>query len=105
VGVTERRGDDNFEQGVMVDVGMDAGAVVVYTPDAMLGREIEISRVGENDHLTHTEVLKRKTGVGYVSAAVFGSLPEGDYQLWRDPLGSPLDIHVTSGQVLEVDWR
>ena len=95
--VSEERRAADFEQGVMVDVGAGAGALILYLPEAMLGREIEISRHGQPDH-THTEVLKRKTAAGYVCAAVFGSLPEGDYELDHDT-----DVHITAGQVLELD--
>ena len=39
---------------VMADVGGDVGAAVVYTPAALLGRELEIRLVGRPWDGTHT---------------------------------------------------
>jgi hypothetical protein len=101
----EQRRDEDFEQGVMVDVGLGAGALVIYTPEELRGQEIEISPVGSDSARTHTDVLRRRTAAGYVDAAVFGSLPEGEYRLWHDSLASPLNVSVVGDQVTELDWR
>ena len=97
--------EEDFEQGVMVDVGPGAGALVIYTSDELRGQEIEISPVGSDASRTHTDVLRRKTAAGYVNAAVFGSLPEGEYRLWHDSLGSPVEVSIEGNQVTELDWR
>lgn len=101
----ERRDKANFENGVMVDVGPGAGALVIYTRDELLGVEIEISPQGRHSQRTHTEVLRRMTAGGYVNAAVFGSLPEGDYRFWNDTLPSPAEVHIVGSEVTELDWR
>ena len=101
----EHHREQDFEQGVMVDVGPGAGALVIYTRDELRGEEIEISPEGHDAERTHTDVLRRKTADGYVCAAVFGSLPEGDYRLWHESLGGPQDVHVAGNQVSELDWR
>jgi len=101
----EERREADFEQGVMVDVGPGAGALVIYTADELRGQEIEISPVGSDASRTHTDVLRRKTGAGYVNAAVFGSLPEGEYRLWHDSLASPVEVRIEGNQVTELDWR
>jgi hypothetical protein len=101
----EHHDERDFEQGVMVDVGPGAGAVVIYTRDELRGQEIEISPEAKDDQRVHTDVLRRKTAEGFVCAAVFGSLPEGVYKLWHGVLASPVEVHVVGGQVTEVDWR
>lgn len=101
----EHHRERDFEQGVMVDVGPGAGALVIYTADGLRGQEIEISPQGSDSSRTHTDVLRRKTSDGYVNAAVFGSLPEGEYRLWHDSLGGPIDVRIEGNQVTELDWR
>jgi len=101
----ERRRDEDFEQGVMVDVGPGAGALVIYTPDELGGQEIEISPVGSDGSRSHTDVLRRTTAAGHVYAAVFGSLEEGEYRLWHHSLPGPQKVRVAGNQVTELDWR
>lgn len=88
----------------MIDVGAGTGALIIYTSDALRGTEIEIRSADEAMH-THTEVLRRKTQSGYVHAGVFGSLAEGNYQLWHESLTSPMKVSIVGGEVTEVDWR
>jgi hypothetical protein len=95
----------SFEQGVMVDVGAGAGALVIYTSDELHGEEIEISPRGDDLNRTHTDVLRRKVAGGYVSAAVFGSLAEGEYRLWHRTLREPAEVRIISSEVTELDWR
>ena len=103
--MTERYDKSDFEQGVMLDVGPGAGALVIYTRAELLGQEIEISPKGRDPERVHTEVLRRKTAGGYVNAAVFGSLPEGEYRLWHDTLSGPAYVRILSSEVTELDWR
>jgi hypothetical protein len=103
--VTERHREDDFEQGVMVDVGPGAGAIVIYTSELLRGHEIEISPAGTDAQRVHTDVLRRLTRTGVVFAAVFGSLAEGGYRLWHESRTDPYDVRVAAGEVTEVDWR
>jgi hypothetical protein len=103
--MTEHHHEQDFEQGVMVDVGPGVGALVIYSRDELRGQEIEISPMGMDEQRVHTDVLRRSIAGGYVCAAVFGSLAEGDYRLWHDTLGSPAEVRIVGGQVTEVDWR
>jgi len=89
----------------MVDVGPGAGALVIYTRDALAGQEIEISAIDSDSRRTHTDVLRRITAAGHVYAAVFGSLEEGEYRLWHDSLPGPQNVRVAGNQVTELDWR
>ena len=103
--VTEHYGEGSFEQGVMVDVGPGAGALVIYTNDDLRGEEIEISPKGDDANRTHTDVLRRKVVAGHVNAAVFGTLPEGRHRLWHRTLRQPAEVRIVSGEVTELDWR
>ena len=103
--MAEHHHEKDFEQGVMVDVGPGAGALVIYARDELRGQEIEISPAGKDTQRVHTDVLRRRMGGGYVCAAVFGSLVEGAYRLWHESLPNPRDVNIVGGQVTEVDWR
>ena len=103
--MTEHHEEKDFEQGVMVDVGPGAGALVIYTREELRGQEIEISPDANDEQRAHTDVLRRRTAGGYLFAAVFGSLAEGEYSLWHDTLTSPLKVRIVGGQVTELDWR
>jgi hypothetical protein len=101
----EHHHEADFEQGVMVDVGPGVGALVIYAGDDMRGQEIEISPAGHDSERVHTDVLRRRTARGFMYAAVFGSLAEGEYQLWHESQPSPVTLVIEGGQVTELDWR
>jgi hypothetical protein len=103
--VTEHHDASAFEQGVMVDVGSGAGALVIYTRDELRGQEIEIGPRRRGSNRIHTDVLRRKVAGGYVNAAVFGSLPEGEYRVWHKTLTKPTHVRIAGGEVAELDWR
>ena len=65
----------------MVDIGEDRGALVVYTTDALVGREIEIRPRGTVWTGTHTGVRDRQVGGKVLHAGVFGSLAAGPYDV------------------------
>ena len=95
----------DLERGVMVDVGPGTGALVIYTDDELRGQEIEISTLASDAKRVHTDVLRRMTAGGYVCAAVFGSLPEGEYRLWHEMLTQATEVRIVGGQVTELNWR
>jgi hypothetical protein len=66
---------------VMLDIGPDTGALVVYTSETAEGHEIEIRPHGGIWGGTHTAVRARHVGDKVLHAGVFGSLPTGLYDL------------------------
>jgi hypothetical protein len=66
---------------VLVDIGEGAGALVVYTSETLLGREIEIRPHGGSWAGVHTAVRARHMGERVLHAGVFGTLPVGHYDL------------------------
>jgi hypothetical protein len=91
---------------VVLDIGHDAGALVLYTPRTLNGAEVEIRRLGTAWRGEHTAVRERRVLGGTRFAGVFGSLPGGTYQLRLKgtPRGDPrpvLTVDVTDGSVTE----
>jgi hypothetical protein len=84
---------------VVLDIGADVGALVLYTPAGLDGWEIEISRAG--DKRTHSQVHRRETG-DY--AAVYPSLPTGAYTIWHEDGGQVMTITITGGSVTHCHW-
>jgi len=90
---------------VVLELGGDLGALIVYTDPALLHQEIEISPDGDDGRRSHKDVLERVVGECSLYAAVFDRLPEGAYTLWHG--GRPLTrgATVSAGSVAEFDWR
>lgn len=91
-------------QHIVLDIGDDTGALIVYTSPALCGREIEVSPKENAARRTHTEALERRFNGSTFFAAVFPSLTAGEYSLWRDVLTDDA-VTITGGSVAEVDWR
>jgi hypothetical protein len=92
---------------VVLDLGAGIGALVLYTPAAMDGEEIEISRPGHPR--THSRVRPRETSVGTRYAAVYPGLPAGEYTIWHGPNppgnGQPvLTTTIAGGSVTSCHW-
>jgi len=69
---------------VVLDIGGEFGALVLYTPPELHGREIEISPVGQNSQRVHTAVLERIVAGRSVFAAFYRRLAAGSFRLWFD---------------------
>ncbi len=88
---------------VVLEIGRDTGALVLYTPAELDEREIEISRAGAQAR-THSQVHARQTPTATVYAAVYPDLPAGDYTIWRDAHSSATTTTVTGGTVTTCHW-
>ena len=92
---------------VIVDIGGDVGAAVIYTPRELVGAEIEIRAVGTEWDGSHTAVHERQGPGITTTAAVFGSLRAGRYELRiKDAAGTehPAPVVVEGAQVTWVTW-
>jgi hypothetical protein len=92
---------------VIVDIGVDTGAAVIYTPRELAGAEIEIRAAGTEWDGSHTAVWERQGRGVTTSAAVFGSLRAGRYELRiKDAAGTehPAPVVVEPAQVTWVTW-
>ena len=87
---------------VLLDIGDGVGALVVHTPEAFNGIEIEIAHRGETHQLVHTEVRERVLPEGSLYAGVFPAIAEGEYTLLSVAGHAPQDLCIRSGRVTEV---
>ena len=67
---------------VVLEIGGELGALVVYTDRALLHDEIEISPAVDDDRRSHKDVLERFAGDRRLHAAVFDRLERGESTLW-----------------------
>jgi hypothetical protein len=89
---------------VVLDVGENTGALVLYTPASLLGAEIEISPAADPSARTHTAVRARVLPDRVLYAAVYPALEAGQHTLWDgdDPAGT---VTVAGGSVTEIEWH
>jgi len=90
---------------VVLEIGGELGALVVYTDPELHGKEIEISARGEDDRRSHKDVLERRRGATPAFAAVFDRVAEGTYTLWVDGAARARDVAIRGGSVTELDWQ
>jgi hypothetical protein len=102
--VREPRLPPSTEGSVVMEVGGDVGALVVYTGDGLAGHEIELARRGERVQFVHTEVRERRLPDGAIFAGVFPALPAGAYTLLAVKQFPAIDVDVEGGRVAECSW-
>jgi len=90
---------------VVLDIGDEVGALVLYTPPAHAGREIEVSPAGDEGRRTHAGVLLRRLGSRTFHAAVYPALRAGVWRIWTDDESLPGRVIIAGGVVTELDWR
>ena len=103
--MAEQHNDRVHPESVVLDIGQDVGALMIYTKAELRGREIEVSPLGIATRV-HVEVLERRANGQPVFAAVFPQLRAGSYEIWEknapDPRGTAT---IVGGEVATVDWR
>jgi hypothetical protein len=92
-------------EAVVLELGGDLGALVVYTDRDLLHTEIEISPAGDDTDRSHKDVLERVLPGRSVYAAVFDRVRGGTYTLWHDGVARSRGVEVEGGRVAELDWR
>jgi hypothetical protein len=100
-GVNSREGNPlppSFAGSVVLDVGGLVGALVLYAAEQLAGAEVEVVRLGEPGHTTHSAVRQRQLAPGRQAfAAVYPGLPAGEYRV--DGCQQP--VTVNGGRVTE----
>jgi hypothetical protein len=90
---------------LVIDIGADLGALVVYAPADLAGREVEVVPAGwTGGHPRHNVVRPRRVAGSVVHAAVFPDLPPGDYLPYGGWTSSEGPLVVAAGQVVETTW-
>ncbi|MFC4020486.1 phospholipase [Micromonospora sp. GCM10011542] len=87
---------------VVLDLGGDTGALIIYTGRELHGREIEISREGARR--THSAVRERRVRDGSFHSAVYPDLPAGVYTVWWDDETPAGKVSVHGGGIAEFVW-
>lgn len=89
---------------IVLDIGGEIGALILYTNPELRGREIEVSRA-QDPKRVHVEVLERLVDGRTVFAAAYPELREGRYEVWSED-GQPVDsVDITGGEIAVLDWR
>ena len=90
------------QSAVILDIGGDIGALVLYTGAEDDAAEIEISPgTDPAAPRSHNQVHPRRAPAGTVYSAVYPALAAGEYTLWRDEQTPEATITVRGGQVTE----
>lgn len=84
---------------LLLDIGGDTGALIIYAAVGRDQAEIEISPSASEQARTHNVVRPRHTPGGTVYAAVFPALAAGDYVVWHDGATRAGTVPVRGGEV------
>ncbi len=100
----EARRPTGPSRAVMIDVGEHRGALVLTASAACEGLEVEIHPVSDPSKRTHVWVLARVGPEATVYAAVFPSLPTGDYAVLAPDGSTSLVVPVPPNKVTSAYW-
>jgi hypothetical protein len=89
---------------VLLDLGEETGALVLYTPADLAGTEIEIGPDTPGAVRTHAAVRARPAPSGTRYAAVYEGLAVGGYTIWRDHDTPAGQVTIACGQVTSFHW-
>jgi hypothetical protein len=85
---------------VVLDIGDDRGALIVYLDGGRIGSELHLWRHADLAR-AHTGVWERRVGAQRPVAAVFPSLRAGTYTIVSDDGGAWHTVDVGAGAVAE----
>ena len=100
----EHRVDRVHEEDLVLNIGGDIGALILYAGPAYREREIEVSLVGHDDNRVHTAIHERRLNGRVLYAGVYHELTAGDYRIWTDDPALPDRVTIRGGEVTELDW-
>jgi hypothetical protein len=89
---------------VLAEIGGHLGALVLYTPERLLGAEIDLTGA-ESGRSTHVAVRARQLAVGTAFAAFYPAIPAGQYHLVDPDTAAGTAVTIRGGAVTTVDWR
>src|SRR5271166_2992537 len=97
--MAERHDDRVHTESVVLDIGQDVGALIIYTKAELRGREIEVSPRGSGAKRVHVEVLERRINGRPVFAAVFPGLRAGGYEIWGNSPSPSGTASIVGGEI------
>jgi hypothetical protein len=88
---------------LVLDIGGDIGALIIYADESCLGSEIDLTPAGATrSHHLHTMVRRRRATNKDVIAGLYPEVREGAYIVWGLEDSGPLgEVTITGGQVSE----
>ena len=88
---------------LVLDIGDDVGALIIYADEACLGSEIDLTPVGSpQSHQIHTMIRRRRATSRDVIAGLFPELREGKYTVWGLSGSGPIgEVSIVGGQIFE----
>lgn len=89
-------------QDVLLDIGQDVGALVLYTPPELVGAEVEVSLKLPGSRRVHTDIQERLVGGRLLVAGVYPDLPAGHYVVWMEGDRPAREFTIRGGEVTEV---
>lgn len=93
---------DGPPDALVLDIGEDIGALILFAEEGCLGQEIDLTPVGApQSHDMHTMIRRRRAVGREFIAGVYPELREGAYTVWGldgRPLG---EVAIVGGQVGE----
>src|SRR5579872_2042425 len=102
--MAEHHGNHVHTSDVILDIGGDVGALILYTGAERDGEEIELSRSVPGAPRFHNQVHQRRFQGQAVFAAVYPEIDAGEYHVWGKT--SPVQtVTIRGGCVAEIDWR
>ena len=92
---------------LVLDIGGDIGALIIYADETCLGSEIDLTPVGApRSHHLHTMVRRRRATNKDVIAGLYPEVREGTYIVWGLEDSGPLgEVTVMGGQGERVPRR
>jgi hypothetical protein len=97
---------DHEPEFLVLDIGGDVGALVLYADDTYLGAEIDLTPTGmPRNHHVHTVIRRRQAPAGELVAGVYPELPAGVYTVWGLEGQALGDITIAGGRVTEKHVR
>jgi hypothetical protein len=101
--MTEMHVERVHTEKVVLDIGGDTGALIIYTDETWCGKEIEIS-LKASGHRLHNQVHERRFNGRSLWAAVYPGVKAGEYNVWDDDFTAHA-VRIKGGEVTTMDWR
>ncbi len=91
-------------ESLILDIGGEVGALVLYADESCLGAEIDVSPAGQpRSHHAHTMIRRRRAVDREFVAGVYPELRAGAYTVWGLDGAVLTELLVAGGRVTEFD--
>ncbi|MBF6557095.1 MAG: hypothetical protein IVW52_13185 [Acidimicrobiales bacterium] len=91
-------------ESLVLDIGDDIGALILYADESCLGREIDVTPVGHpHSHQIHTMIRRRRSVDSEFIAGVYPELRQGTYTVWGLDEGALAEVTIGGGRITELD--